>query len=261
MWKNKASLLQGLKEQGITEAAETTKDNYKKLLLAHRPWWELLRLLKLPKLDTGLGLSVPKVFAQPNMKPVEQKSLRKPGVQCLAGDSQALGALSKEVSGPSLVSQADDNGNRSTHQGSDKAAGDQADPPFPSGGLPAAREGYRPPSSSPRSDLGLERPQKKRKVAEQEGDSDDEHFYRPLTPLGSDDEIEESDWVCPKTLRCHSQLSHQLQRLESGVNELQPDEAHALNGLLEAIVELQGTSNMARVVEALSAKIQVGASF
>lgn len=259
MWEHRASLLVGLKEHNIAQANETTKDEYQKLLLHNQPWWALLRLLKTSKLEAGLGLTVPKVFEEHNTTPVIKKGIRTPGLQTLAASSQVQGSSSNRVSGPGRGGRVNIEGNGSTQE-ANKTTRDpviQAPPPSPTGEPHIGSDEHQPALFPADSDLGLERPQKKQKILEQDDNGHDSDFYRPLTPLGSDGDAEVLDSIRPQHLRCHSKLSQQLHHLESRVSDLRPDEARALNSLLEAIVDLQGTSNMVRVVETLNSKIQV----
>ncbi|KAG9081015.1 hypothetical protein FRC06_005912 [Ceratobasidium sp. 370] len=63
LWNTRELLLAGLSSAGISTASETSRQAYKKLIQESQPWWELLRMYKMSTLP-GLGLLVPKVFAQ-----------------------------------------------------------------------------------------------------------------------------------------------------------------------------------------------------
>lgn len=260
MWKNKASLLLGLKEQGIADAADTTSAEYKKLLQIHRSWWELLRLLKQSKLAAGLGLDVPREFTEPSTELIVRKTPRKRGRCHREGINPALGMSSNGLPDQSQFSQANARDETPTRRVADEMAGKleaQLTPPLHSGEASTDDEGVQTPLSPSRLELSPGPPTKRRKVVEQEEDGDDTYFYRPLTPQTSDSEVEELDWTSPRNLQCHSQLRLHLHCLESKVQDLQLDEVNALNGLLEAILDLQETKYMARVVGTLSEKIEV----
>ncbi|KAF8593793.1 hypothetical protein BDV93DRAFT_582421 [Ceratobasidium sp. AG-I] len=259
MWQHRAVLLLGLKKEGIVQALDTTEDEYQALLLHHQHWWELLRYLKVSTLEAGLKLKIPRVFGQPVLKPVDQKALRTPGTHPPVESNQESSTHNQ----PTCRSQTRQGLIGNNGSGLSTADGEASDGiahsalDSPSGRVVAADQGEDLLFPAPSAESSCDRPTKKRKVATRHEESEDEYFYRPLTPTGPDSEEEDLDQTSIKSLRCHNQLSSQLRHLDTKIEELRPDEAHALNDLIEAIVDLQGTGHMARVVGALSSKIEL----
>ena len=251
MWENRALLLQGLEDWGIEQATETTKEQYEKLILNHQPWWELLRMLKISKLDTGLGLMVPKVFGQPSSN---TSSLREP-----PRSSQPPSSLAGRLTNPSITGENQNHPTDTTGYEVDTGVGENQAP------SEVSPPQFHPHPDNAEMQSGLSQhtttidpgtPGRRRSIEEQLT-SEDEEFYKPLTPPGSEDEVEVTDFASQRSLRCHRQVSQRLQQLESRVGSMRPEEARALGHFLEAIVDLQGTMHMVRVVEALSAKVKV----
>lgn len=250
----------GIEEEGIEQAIHTTTEQYERLILNHRPWWELLRMMKQKRLDAGLGLAVPRVFQIPSFEPPQERSVHGPSSHSLPRSSKPPDSLLNQLPDSGMVGEAASSETGSSWRATNMASSDGQQEDVQ--GLPPNRPGSigtyssiqpLPQTTTSRS----ERPAKRLRRAQNDENIGDAYFYRPLTPIGSDSEGEGVPHGNPMRLRCHSQVSHQLHRLRGRVELLQPDEAHALEHLLEVIVGLQGTGNMARVVEALSARVQV----
>lgn len=271
MWKNRAPLLLGLKEWGIDQAAQTATEQYEKLILNDQPWWELLRMLKQSKLDTGLGLTVPREFIKANPSLLDRRRIRGSDIRHPPRSSQPPNDLPNRASDPSITSAEHNHGASSTENEVNMASTNNR---VPGSSLPRPSQRRENDGGQPRSLIWETSPNpshlsKRRKMndcsaEDPEDDTDDqelagdnEEFYKLLTPPGSDSDGEETEPVSQRSLRCHSVVSRQLQQLEGRVEHMQPDEAHALEGFLRSIFELQGTGHMVRVIDALSAKVQV----
>lgn len=260
MWKNRAPLLLGIEEGGIQQAIHTTTEQYERLILNHRPWWELLRMMKQTRLDAGLGLVVPRVFETPSSEPPQERSVCEPNCHSPPRSNKPPGSLPNQLPNSGVVGKAASNETGSLRRATNIASihgqqeGVQGLPP----NRPGSNDTYSSIQPLPQTTTSRsERPTKRLRTAQNNENMEDAYFYRPLTPVGSDSEGEGVSQGSPMRLRCHSQVSHQLHRLGGRVELLQPEEAHALEHLLEVIVGLQGTGNMARVVEALSSRVQV----
>ncbi|KAG8737867.1 hypothetical protein FRC10_007576 [Ceratobasidium sp. 414] len=259
MWVSRAVLLDELKVRRVAPAPEVLARDYQTLIHTSRPWWELLSLFKLRKLDRGLGLTVPKQFVE----------IREPSRSMSPNEDAPPLQQSLTINFPSRLSP------RSRH----KAAQSSHTPvPTPRQQLttPTHANAYCNPSSGgggtnepegtevSDGELSGGLPRKRRRVEQSHPGGDQSPVYAPdsppsanISPLGnsSNATTEQRNTFSPDG------AITQLKQLEAIIPDLKPDEASALEGLLAHVSCLHTTSCMARVLGTVNEHLPVAELF
>ncbi|KAG8737096.1 hypothetical protein FRC10_008588, partial [Ceratobasidium sp. 414] len=271
MWQCRKLLLEGLTQAGIKSAADTHRDQYKQIIQTNRSWWEILRMFKMSKLP-GLGLVVPKVFAQD--MPAKNTALLCTIRNKRQAESASLGSATGTMDGPiepGLLPTTVTQESRSPSlvvDGPDGAAPDH--PVDPSDGqgnqadLPAGVDVQDQAGLADyQSELPVQPTKRKRGVDDDsDGAVDHQDAHRRChrqPPTIQDDYVLEDDLDVGEhtthRLQVHRSVHQELHGLLNRVGGLTPSNAEALQALLQGVNTLIGTTHMVRVVDALVQRI------
>ncbi|KAG8721239.1 hypothetical protein FRC08_014791 [Ceratobasidium sp. 394] len=256
MWTSRASLLAELKALRIAPAPEVLAQDYQSLINNSEPWWELLSLFKLRKLDQGLGLTVPKRFVE----------IRAPS-RLMSPDEDAPPVLQQSPA-TDLTSRLSPRSRHKTAQSSHGLV------PTPHQGViaPTQAHNLRNPSNAGRTDkpdgtevsngqlLG-EPPRKRRRMERSHSGGDRSPAYN--TPDSPPSASSSSLRNRAKATNNHQNAFSpdgaitQLKQLEAIIPDLKPDEVVALEGLLACVSRLHTTNCMARVLGTVNEHLPV----
>ncbi|KAG9095039.1 hypothetical protein FS749_011227 [Ceratobasidium sp. UAMH 11750] len=255
MWVSRAMLLAELKAQRVAPASSVSARDYQTLINTSRPWWELLSLFKLRKLDRGLGLTVAKQFIEPrapsistspaeNAPPIQRSSIIN-STSRLSPRSRHRAEHTRHTHVPTPRQQL----TTPTHADTD-------DTPSSGGHTNKPQQSEVSDRESP-----SELPRKRRRVEQDHPEGEQSTVHTVDVPSSANIPASGNNSshtiTQPQNMFGPDAATTQLKHLEAIIPDLKPDEASALEGLLAHVSCLHKTSCMARVLSTVNEHLPV----